>query len=300
MTGISEMFSHPFMVHAFLAGTCIALLSGLVGFFVVLRGQVFAGDALSHVAYAGALAALAAGVDLRLGLFAATIAVGLALGFLGGRSAADDAIIGTTFAWMLGLGVFFLAYYTTHGSGSSTNGNANVTVLFGSIFGISASAAITSALIALGLILVLLVIARPLLFASLDPAVAAGRGVPVRVLGPLFLAIVGATAGEASQAVGAMLLLGLLAAPAAAARRLTDRPWAAFALAGVLAVVTMWAGLTLSYFVAALPPSFTIMAIAAVEYVVAGGVSLIRRRTDPSAPSRRRPTAQASLSKPIG
>lgn len=283
MSGISEMLSHPFMQHAFVSGTAIALLSGLVGFFVVLRGQVFAGDALSHVAYAGALAALAAGVDLRFGLFAATIAVGLALGFLGGRSAADDAIIGTTFAWMLGLGVFFLAIYTTHGSGG--NGTANVTVLFGSIFGISASAAATSAWIAAGLILVLVFIARPLLFASLDPAVAAGRGVPVRILGPLFLAIVGATAGEASQAVGALLLLGLLAAPAAAARRLTDRPWAAFTLAGALAVAAMWAGLTLSYFVATLPPSFTIMAIAAAEYVVAAAVSLIPRSV--TGPGRR-------------
>jgi len=273
MSGIGEMLSHPFMQHAFLAGTAIALLSGLVGFFVVLRGQVFAGDALSHVAYAGALAALAAGVDLRFGLFAATVAVGLALGFLGGRTAADDAIIGTTFAWILGLGVFFLAYYTTHGSGSSANGNANVTVLFGSIFGISAAAAATSAWIALGLIVVLVLIARPLLFASLDPAVAAGRGVPVRILGPLFLAIVGATAGEASQAVGALLLLGLLAAPAAAARRLTDRPWAAFALAGALAVAAMWAGLSVSYLVAALPPSFTIMTFAAAEYLAAALIS---------------------------
>lgn len=285
MTGIGGMLSHPFMQNAFLAGTSIALLSGLVGFFVVLRGQVFAGDALSHVAYAGALAALAAGVDLRVGLFAATVAVGLILGFLGGRSAADDAIIGTTFAWILGLGVFFLAYYTTHGSGSSTNGNANVTVLFGSIFGISASAAATCAWIAAGLIVVLLVIARPLLFASLDPAVAAGRGVAVRILGPLFLAILGATAGEASQAVGALLLLGLIAAPAAAARRLTDRPWPAFALAGTLAVAAMWAGLTLSYLVAALPPSFTIMAFATAEYLVAVGVSMVNRRvaaTDPA------------------
>jgi len=170
MTGIGDMLSHPFMQHAFVTGTSIALLSGLVGFFVVLRGQVFAGDALSHVAYAGALAALAAGVDLRFGLFAATITVGLVLGFLGGRGAADDAVIGTTFAWMLGLGVFFLAYYTTHGSGSTANGNANVTVLFGSIFGISAAAAATSAWIAAGLIVVLVLIARPLLFASLDPA----------------------------------------------------------------------------------------------------------------------------------
>jgi zinc/manganese transport system permease protein len=268
---LGEMFAHPFMQHALLAGTAIALLSGLVGYFVVVRGQVFAGDMLSHVAYAGALGALAVGVDLRLGLFTATVAVGVGIGLLGGRAGADDVIIGNTMAWVLGLGVFFLALYTTYRS--TGNSSVNAAVLFGSIFGISASSAWTAVLVALSLIGVLLVIARPLLFASLDPAVAAARGVPVRLLGPLFLAVVGAAAGEASQAVGALLLAGLLAAPAAAAQRLTDRPWPALWLSAALAVAAMWIGLVLAYAVPALPPSFTIMAVAALEYAVATLVS---------------------------
>ena len=257
MTGIGHAVSHPFIQHALLAGMSVAVLSGLVGYFVVLRSQVFAGDALSHVAYTGALAALAAGVDLRLGLFAATVVVGLALGVIGGRTAADDVVIGTTFAWILGLGVFFLAIYTTHGS--TQNGAANVNVLFGSIFGISGSDAATAAYVALGLTFVLGAIARPLLFASIDAAVAAARGVPTRVLGPVFLALVGATAAEASQVIGALLLFGLLAAPAAAAQRLTSRPWPAMALSAGLAVGAMWLGLGLAYAWPTLPPSFTIM-----------------------------------------
>ena len=277
-TGIGHMLAEPFIQHALLAGTAIAALSGLVGYFVVLRGQVFAGDALSHVAYAGALAALAAGVDLRVGLFAATITVGRALGVLGGRQVADDVVIGTTFAWVLGLGVFFLAIYTTHSS--TSNGAANVNVLFGSIFGISASAAVTAAWIAAALIAVLLAIARPLLFASLDPAVAAARGVPVRLLGPLFLGIVGATAAEASQAIGALLLFGLLAAPPAAAQRLTDRPWRGVALSAVLAVAAMWGGLTLSYAAPKLPASFSIMAFAVAEFALATLISLARRHRE--------------------
>ncbi|HVU72472.1 MAG TPA: metal ABC transporter permease [Mycobacteriales bacterium] len=270
------MLSQPFIQHALLAGTSIAILSGLVGYFVVLRGQVFAGDALSHVAYAGALAALAAGLDLRFGLFAATIGVGVVLGLLGGRGVADDVVIGTTFAWVLGLGVFFLSLYTSHrATGNST---ASVNVLFGSIFGISPAAATTATVVAAGLIVVLLVIARPLLFASLDPAVAAARGVPVRLLGPLFLGIVGASTAEASQAVGALLLFGLLAAPAGAAQRLTDRPWVGLTLSAVIATVSMWAGITLAYAVPVLPVSFAILAVSTGCYLVAiTGTGLWRR-----------------------
>ena len=297
ITGVAHMLSHPFVQHALVAGTAIALLSGLVGYFVVLRGQVFAGDALSHVAYTGALAALAAGVDLRLGLFAATIAVGLALGLLGGRGTADDVVIGTTFAWVLGLGVFFLAIYTTHSS--TGNGAANVNVLFGSIFGISPSAAATAAVIAAVLIAVLLAIARPLLFASLDPAVAAARGVPVRVLGPVFLAVVGATAAEVSQAIGALLLFGLLAAPAAAAQRLTDRPWRALALSGLLAVIAMWAGLCLAYAAPKLPASFAIMTFAAGEYALAALYSAGSRRGSRRS-ANRSAAEQAAEPLPVG
>jgi zinc/manganese transport system permease protein len=288
ITGLGHMLGLPFIQHALLAGTSIALLSGLVGYFVVLRGQVFAGDALSHVAYAGALAALAAGVDLRFGLFAATIIVGLVLGVLGGRAAADDVVIGTTFAWVLGLGVFFLAIYTTRSA--TGNSTANVTVLFGSILGISATAAMAAAWIAAGLIALLLLIARPLLFASLDPAVARARGVPVRLLGPLFLAIVGATAAEASQAIGALLLFGLLAAPPAAAQRLTDRPWAGFALSGALAVTSMWIGITAAYAAPKLPASFTIMATSTLLYGGAALLTVGHRRRD----HRHRPPATQS------
>jgi zinc/manganese transport system permease protein len=222
------------------------------------------------------LAALAAGIDPRVGLFTSTIAVALGIALLAGKNTADDVIIGNAMAWVLGLGVFFLAFYTTYrATGNST---ANVTALFGSIFGISAESAAFAAWIAIGLIILLLLIARPLLFASLDPDVAAARGVPVRVLGPLFLAIVGATAGEASQAVGALVLTGLLAAPAAAAHHLTTRPWSALALAGALAVAAMWLGITLAYTIPTFPPTFTITAVATAEYALAAVIAHHRRR----------------------
>jgi zinc/manganese transport system permease protein len=276
ITGIGHLLGQPFLQHALVAGTAIAVLSGLVGYFVVLRGQVFAGDALSHVAYTGALAALAAGLDLRFGLFAATALIGLLLGMLGGRAGSDDAVTGVVFAWVLGLGVLFLAIYTTHSS--TGNGAASANVLFGSILGISGSAAATAVGIAAGLLVVLAVIARPLLFASLDPQVARARGVPVRLLGAAFLVLVGATAAEASQAIGALLLFGLLAAPPAAALRLTSRPWRALLLSGGLAVAAVWLGIALCYAWPRLPASFTIMSVSTAEYLLAAGATMLRNR----------------------
>jgi zinc/manganese transport system permease protein len=270
-TGLADLFEHPFMRHAFLAGVPIAVLAGLVGYFVVLRSQVFTGDALSHVAFTGALGALALGLDARVGLFAATVAVGVLLGLLGYRGRADDVVIGTVFAWVLGLGVLALSLYTG-GGGSATNNAAGVNVLFGSIFGLSARQATLAALVAAGLILVLLTVARPLLFASLDEAVAAARRVPVRLLGVGFLALAGAAAAEATQAVGALLLLGLLAAPAGAAQRLTTRPYVALALSAALSAAAMTTGLTASYLLPRVPPSFAILAVATACYALSFAV----------------------------
>lgn len=261
------MFAHEFVRNAFLAGTAIALACGLVGYFVVLRAQVFAGDALTHVAFTGAVAAAAAGIDLRIGLFAVTITVGLVIGALGDRSRADDVTIGIIFAWILGLGVLFLALFSS-GSGAG-NGVLGARTLFGSIFGLSAADARLATVVAAAVIITLLLIARPLLFASIDPAVAAARGVPVRALGLLVLALLGATTAEATEAIGALLLLGLLAAPAGAAQRLTANPYRALGLSGGLAVVSMWAGLTLSYVVPKVPPSSAIIAVAAAIYLLA-------------------------------
>jgi zinc/manganese transport system permease protein len=257
-------WSQPFFHNALFAGTFIALAAGLVGYFLVLRAQVFTGDALSHVAFTGAMAALAAGYDLRIGLFVGCVGVGLLLAGIGRAGRADDVVIGAAFAWVLGLGSFFLTLYTTSRSGAA--GGAGTTVLFGSIFGLSGNQTLVAVLVAAAISAAVVLIARPLLFATLDESVAAARGVPVRVLGFGFLALVGACAGEATQAVGSLLLLGLLAAPAGAAVRLTDRPFRGLALAAGLAVGEMWAGLAAGALVPSLPPSFAVMAAATAVY----------------------------------
>jgi zinc/manganese transport system permease protein len=284
--GLANMLEHPFIVDALVAGSAVAALCGLVGYFVVLRGQVFAGDALGHVAYTGAMAALVAGLDPRVGLFAGTIAFGLLLG-AGSARAADDVMIGSFFSWMLGLGALFLTYYTVHGSGS--NGTANVNVLFGSIFGISTDAARTAVLIAAGAIVVLIVIARPLLFATVDPNVARAVGVPTRLLGMVFLALLGTTVAEATQLIGALLVLGLLAAPPAAAARLTSRPWTGFWLSAVFTIAAVWVGVAIAYAFPVLPVSFAIMSTATAIYAIA---ALVRQ------PERRRRAGPAQLPEP--
>jgi zinc/manganese transport system permease protein len=261
------MLAHEFMRNAFLAGTFVALACGLVGHFVVLRGQVFAGDALSHVAFTGALAAAAAGIDVRLGLFAATIAVAVGLGGLGARARPDDVVIGSVFAWVLGLGVLFLSIFV-NGS-SATGGTTAVRVLFGSILGLSAGEAHLAALIALAAAAALLAIARPLLFISLDPEVARGLGLPLRALGIGFLAILAGVAAEATLAVGALLLLGLLAAPAGAARLLTCRPWLGLGLSAGIAIGSTWLGLALSYEIPELPAGTAVVAVAAAAFLAA-------------------------------
>lgn len=261
------MFAHEFMRNAYLAGTFVALACGAIGWFVVLRAQVFAGDALSHVAFAGALGAAAIGIDIRLGLFAATLVVGAGLGGLGERARADDVVIGTVFAWILGLGALFLSIFVSGSSGS--DGTAAVRVLFGSILGLSGGDARVAAAVAIAACLALVAIARPLLLASLDPEVARGLGVPVRALGIGFFVILGAVAAEATQAVGALLLLGLLAAPGGAARLLTDRPWLGLGLSAAIAVGSMWLGLLLSYEIASLPAGTAVIGVATAVFLLA-------------------------------
>ena len=270
------MFAHEFMRNALIAGTFVGLACGLVGYFVVLRAQVFAGDALSHVAFTGGLAAAVLGLNILAGVFVVTILGGIVMGLLGDKARADDVTIGSLFAWTLGLGVLFLTIFTTQDSAG--NGTAGVRVLFGSIFGLSAADVRTSVVLAVLACAILLAIARPLLFASLDNAVAAAQGVPVRVLGLGFLALLGLVAAQATQAVGALLLLGLLAAPAGAAHRLTANPYRGLLLSALFSVGSIWIGLTLSYAFPTLPPSSMIIAAAVGIYLVALATTIPRAR----------------------
>ena len=261
------MFAHEFIRNAYLAGTFVALASGCVGWFVVARAQLFAGDALSHVAFVGAIGAAVIGLDERVGLFALTLAVAGAMAALGRRGRADDAVIGTVFAWVLGIGILLLTLLSTSSAGGAGIGAANA--LFGSIYSLSAGASRLSAAIALVVTAAVAIAARPLLLSTLDSVQAAARGVPVRLLGVGILLALAVVTAEGTQAVGALLVLGLLSAPAGAAHKLVSSPYAGIGLSGLLAVMATWSGLALSYAVASLPPSSAIIGFAAAAYVVA-------------------------------
>ncbi|MDQ6842719.1 MAG: metal ABC transporter permease [Actinomycetota bacterium] len=269
------MFAHEFVRNAYLAGTAIALACGVVGWFVVLRSQLFAGDAMSHFAFVGAVGAAASGIDLRIGLFAVTIVLAGAMAALGRRGAADDTVIGIVFAWVLGIGVLLLAVLAASSAGGDAVTASNT--LFGGIYALSASESELAAVIALLVAAGVAAIFRPLLLSTLDSELAVLRGVPVRVLGAGFLGLLAVVTAESTQAVGALLLLGLLSAPAGTAHKLTASPYRGVALAAALAVADMWGGLALSYAVPALPPSSAIIGLAATGYAGTSAACALRR-----------------------
>ncbi len=278
LSDLQAMLAYDFMRSAFIAGGSVALASGLVGYFVVLRNQVFTTDALGHVAFTGGLGGLLAGFDLLAGVFGSCIAVALLIGALGGRSRGRDVVIGTVFAWVLGVGVLFLSLYTS--AAGSNNSVVGISILFGSIFGLQPAQTLVSSVAGLATAAALAIVARPLLFLSVDPDVAASRGVPVRTVTAVFLILVAVTVAEAVQAVGALLVFALMVTPAAIAQSVTTRPYLALALSAGVAGAAVWLGLTLAFWLP-YPASFFITSLVFVTFVavrVAGGLSSRRLR----------------------
>jgi len=263
-----DLFQHEFVQNAFLAGTIIAIVAPVIGYFVVLRAQAFAGHALSHIGFAGATGAALLGLNSLLGMFGLTMLAALGIGALGQRLKGRDIEIGMVLSFALGLGVLFLSLYTQYAT-------ETVGVLFGSILSVSRA----NVLITLGCGIAMLVligfIFRPLLFASIDPEVAQTRGVPVALLSILFLLLVAITVSVTVQVVGVLLVFALLVTPAATAERLTNRPSAAIALSVALGLAVTWGGLALA-FLGRWPVSFYIAALAALAYLVAVRISSVR------------------------
>lgn len=282
---VLQMLQYEFMQHALLTGTALSVVAGLVGYFVLLRHQAFAGESLSDVAFTGALGGAVFGINPLAGMLVLTVAAALMMASFSERLGERDIAVGTVLAWVLGLGVLFLNLFTRHVSRIGT-GISGVTVLFGSILSVSVSQERAILLVGAGILVALLIIGRPLLFASLDPDVAAARGVPVRLLGLAFMALLAATVAEAVQAVGALLVFALLLLPAATAQRLTARPAFALALAALLAVCTTWIGITIAFY-SGLPSSVCISLLAVTSYALVLGVGTQWSRLVPTGRLRR-------------
>jgi zinc/manganese transport system permease protein len=273
---IQQMLAVDFMRNAFLAGSLIAVSSGLVGYYVLLRRLTFASDALSHVGFTGAMAAAFTGINPFIGLFGASMAVGVGMGQLGQHSSRSrDVAVGIVMAWILGLGALFLGLYL-----ASPAVNPNIAIgagiLFGSIFGLDAHTAWIIAVVSAATSIALLAMARPLLFASLDPEVAMARGLPIRLLDALFLMLLGITVAEAVPAVGALLVFALLITPAASIQKIVTRPFLGLLLSALLALLITWIGLTLAFYLS-YPVSFDISALGFIIYLLAIGSQQLRK-----------------------
>jgi zinc/manganese transport system permease protein len=260
LSDASAILSWQFMRSAYEAGTVVALVSGVVGYFVVLRRTAFAAHALSDMGFPGAAGAALIGVNPVVGMLVFTLTVGAVMGMLGERVRGRDTVVGIVLAFSLALGYLFSSLYT----GNSTEAFA---LLFGQITGVTTwdvTVTVAASAIALGAVAVMY---RPLLFASVDEVVAEARRVPVRLLSVGFMLALALAVSAAVQVIGVLLIFALLVTPAAIAERLTRRPGAAIACASGLAVLFVWVGLAIAYY-QPYPPSFFIVGLAFVTYVV--------------------------------
>jgi len=252
------MFDYDFMRTAFAAAGIVAVLSGIVGFFLVLRGQTFAGHALSHVGFTGATGAVLFGLPPLVGLVGFTLLAGFAMGLLGEKLSERDVAIGMMLSLALGLGLLFLHFFTSYASQAAA-------LLFGNVLGVDNKALISLAILAVISLIALGLIARPLIFASLQSELAEARGVPLRFVSTAFLMVVAIAVAECAQIVGVLLVFTLMVGPAAAALAFTRRLYAAVALSAALALLEAWGGLTLAFY-SDWPVSFWITALSGLVY----------------------------------
>jgi zinc/manganese transport system permease protein len=274
---VQDMWSLAFMVNAFRAGTIVAVLAAVVGWFMVLRRQSFAGHTLAVVGFPGAAGAVWLGFGVAYGYFGLSLLAALVIAALPARGShgyrgfsEQSAVIGVVQAVALASGMLFIALYKGFLNGTNA-------LLFGSFLGITAGQVATLAAVAVAALLVLAVIGRRLLFASIDPDVAAARGVPTRGLDAVFLLLLGATAAEVGQITGALLVFALLVLPPATAQVLTARPVHGLALSVGLALVSVWVALFVAYY-SPYPIGFWLTTIAFTLYVLAQLAAAAHRR----------------------
>lgn len=276
-----DLFHQEFIRNAFLAGTLVAVLTAIVGYFVVMRAEAFAAHALSHIGFAGATGAALLGISSLLGMLGFTMAAAVVIGAMENRLRGRHVEIGMVLAFSLGLGVLFLHLYTRGATEA-------VAILFGSILSVDLSEIHWILILGCAALLALAFMFRPLTFASIDPETAEARGVPVRAVSLAFMLLLAITVAEVVQVVGILLMFALLIAPPAIAQHLFRRPSVAIAAAAVLGIAFTWFGLLLAIWTP-YPVSFYIAGGATMSYLLVVGLShLIRphRFRPPEHPDR--------------
>jgi zinc/manganese transport system permease protein len=272
-TAIITMLDYDFMRNAFAAAGVAAVVSGLVGYFLVLRGQTFAGHALSHIGFAGATGAVLIGVASVWGLVGFTIAAGIGMGLLGERLSGRDVAIGVVLSFALGLGLLFLHYYTAFAAQATA-------LLFGNVLAVDRS--MIGTLIALGAITILglAIIMRPLIFSTLQPELAEAKGVPLRLVSTAFLIIVALAVSQSAQIVGVLLVFALMVGPPATAQRLASGLWSGMVLSAGIALAEAWLGLVTAYHTD-WPVSFCIAMLSALGYFLTRGNLVLSGKARP-------------------
>jgi len=259
VSDLQSMWQYDFMQHAFEAGTIVAIIAGIIGYFIVLRRSSFAAHALSHIGFAGAAGAVLIGINPLIGLLVFTSGGGIAMATLGRKAASRDVQIGTVLAFMLGLGVLFISLY----SGYATEAYS---LLFGEILGISSSDVLVTLIVGLILLGVVVVAYRPLLFTSLDEDVAEAKGISIFWIGVIFMLLVAIATSIAVQVVGVLLIFALMVTPAAVAQRIARRPGQGILISVLIALLATWIGLFISFYVP-YPVSFFITTATFAVYL---------------------------------
>ncbi len=258
---LQQIFYYPFMQHAYEAGTVVAIVAGIVGYFVVLRRSSFAAHSLSHIGFAGAAGAALFGISPVYGLLLFTTVGGSSMAVLSPKATYRDISIGTVLAFMLGLGVLFISLYTGYAT-------AAYSILFGEILGISSSDVLLTLIAGLAILAAIALVYRPLLFASLDEEVAEAKGLPTFLLGIVFMLLVAVATSIAVQVVGVLLIFSLMVTPAAIAQQLAKRPRRVIIISVAVALMTTWLGLFVAFY-EPYPVSFFMTSIVFVLYLLA-------------------------------
>jgi len=267
---LREIWGWDFMRHALEAGTIVAIVAGVVGYFVVVRRSSFAAHALSHAGFAGAAGAVLLGLNPMFGLLAFTIGGGILMGALGKKAEGRDVQVGTVLSFMLGVGVLFISLY----KGYATEAYS---LLFGEILGISESNVIVSLIAGIVILVALACIYRPLLFSSLDEDVAEAKGLPVFGIGIVFMILIAIATSISVQIVGVLLIFALMVTPAAIAERLARTPAKGIAISVAVALLATWTGLILAFYLP-YPVSFFITSIVFLLYGATRFFGAQRRR----------------------